>query len=105
MNRYKITKTLGDGSFGSVEMAQNTSTGEWVSALVVAVVVWFLTPYGPCYPPAGSSLSLSLSSPSPSQVAIKKMKKKYYSWDECVQLREVKVDLAGSGGGGWTDLT
>lgn len=25
------------------------------------------------------------------QVAIKKMKKKYFSWDECVNLREVKV--------------
>ena len=25
------------------------------------------------------------------QVAIKKMKKKFYSWEECVQLREVKV--------------
>ncbi|MCI68271.1 cyclin-dependent kinase F-4, partial [Trifolium medium] len=23
-------------------------------------------------------------------VAIKKMKKKYYSWEECVNLREVK---------------
>jgi len=27
------------------------------------------------------------------QVAIKKMKKKYYSWEECVNLREVKVLL------------
>lgn len=25
------------------------------------------------------------------QVAIKKMKKKYYSWEECINLREVKV--------------
>jgi protein kinase len=25
------------------------------------------------------------------QVAIKKMKKKYYSWGECISLREVKV--------------
>jgi hypothetical protein len=25
------------------------------------------------------------------QVAIKRMKRKYYSWDECMQLREVKV--------------
>jgi protein kinase len=24
-------------------------------------------------------------------VAIKKMKKKYYSWEECINLREVKV--------------
>lgn len=25
------------------------------------------------------------------QVAVKKMKKKYYSWEECMNLREVKV--------------
>jgi len=24
-------------------------------------------------------------------VAIKKMKKKFYTWEECMQLREVKV--------------
>lgn len=28
--------------------------------------------------------------PSP-QMAIKKMKKKFYSWEECMQLREIKV--------------
>jgi len=27
------------------------------------------------------------------QTAIKKMKKKFYSWEECIQLREVKVQL------------
>jgi hypothetical protein len=25
------------------------------------------------------------------QVAIKKMKKKFYTWEECMQLREVQV--------------
>jgi hypothetical protein len=25
------------------------------------------------------------------QVAIKKMKSKFYSWEECMQLREIKV--------------
>ena len=25
------------------------------------------------------------------QTAIKKMKKKFYTWEECMQLREVKV--------------
>lgn len=28
------------------------------------------------------------------KVAIKRMKKKYYSWDECMNLREVKVSHA-----------
>jgi len=51
MNRYKVTKTLGDGTYGSVLRAQNHATGELV--------------------------------------AIKKMKQKYYSWDECMKLREV----------------
>lgn len=51
MNRYKVTKVLGDGTYGSVLRAQNKQTGEWV--------------------------------------AIKKMKQKYYSWEECMKLREI----------------
>nr|CCA25337.1 mitogen activated protein kinase 7 putative [Albugo laibachii Nc14] len=50
MNRYKLTKQLGDGTYGSVTKAVNRQTGE--------------------------------------VVAIKKMKKKFYSWEECMQLRE-----------------
>jgi protein kinase len=53
MNRYKVTKTLGDGTYGSVLRAQNHSTRELV--------------------------------------AIKKMKQKYYSWDECMKLREIQA--------------
>ncbi|XP_073526093.1 uncharacterized protein [Phyllobates terribilis] len=52
MERYKIIKEVGDGTFGSVWRAINKQTGE--------------------------------------VVAVKKMKKKYYSWDECINLREVK---------------
>ncbi|GAB4846285.1 hypothetical protein Ancab_025285 [Ancistrocladus abbreviatus] len=52
MERYKIIKEVGDGTFGSVWRALNKQTGE--------------------------------------VVAIKKMKKKYYSWEECRNLREVK---------------
>ncbi|XP_028793678.1 cyclin-dependent kinase F-4 [Neltuma alba] len=52
MERYKLIKEVGDGTFGSVWRALNKQTGE--------------------------------------VVAIKKMKKKYYSWEECVNLREVK---------------
>ena len=52
MNRYKVTKQLGDGTYGSVLKAVNRQTGE--------------------------------------VVAIKKMKKKFYTWEECMQLREVK---------------
>ncbi|RKO86701.1 kinase-like domain-containing protein, partial [Blyttiomyces helicus] len=51
MHRYRVTRQLGDGSFGNVLKAENQ---------------------------AGDT------------VAIKKMKQKYYSWDDCLSLREVK---------------
>ncbi|CAM6102051.1 unnamed protein product [Calypogeia fissa] len=52
MERYKVMKQLGDGTYGSVWKAVNRQTNE--------------------------------------VVAIKKMKRKFYSWDECMNLREVK---------------
>ena len=52
MDRYKIVKTIGDGTFGSVAKAINKATNE--------------------------------------VVAIKKMKKKFYSWEEAMALREIK---------------
>jgi len=52
MENYKITETIGDGSFGTVMKATNIKTGELV--------------------------------------AIKKMKRKFNSWDECMSLRELK---------------
>lgn len=52
MNRYKVTKKLGDGTYGSVLLAVNRQTGE--------------------------------------VTAVKKMKKKFYTWQECMQLREVQ---------------
>ncbi|KAI3792840.1 hypothetical protein L2E82_06731 [Cichorium intybus] len=52
MERYKIIKEVGNGTFGVVWRALNKHNGE--------------------------------------VVAIKKMKRKYYSWEECINLREVK---------------
>ena len=52
MERYKILRTVGKGSFGVVFKALNIATGE--------------------------------------VCAIKKMKKKFLSWDECLELREIK---------------
>ncbi|KAL0481164.1 serine/threonine-protein kinase MAK [Acrasis kona] len=53
MKRYKLSKMIGDGTYGSVVRATNNETQELV--------------------------------------AIKKMKKKYFSWEECVNLREVQT--------------
>lgn len=52
MNRYKIIKAVGDGTYGSVLKAVHRGSGEIV--------------------------------------AIKKMKKKFMTWEECVSLREVR---------------
>lgn len=52
MNRYTILGQLGDGSFGTVNKAQHTTSGEIV--------------------------------------AIKKMKQRFKSWEECLQLREIQ---------------
>lgn len=52
MERYKVTKVLGDGTYGSVIKGENRKTGELV--------------------------------------AIKKMKRKFHTWEECMALREVK---------------
>ncbi|KAG6387808.1 hypothetical protein SASPL_153002 [Salvia splendens] len=52
MERYKVIREVGTGTFGSVWRAISKQSGE--------------------------------------VVAIKKMKKKYYSWEECINLREVK---------------
>jgi protein kinase len=55
MERYKITKTIGDGTYGSVSQAVHRDTGQIV--------------------------------------AIKQMKSPVRSWNECVNMREVKVLL------------
>jgi len=53
MDKFKIVKFIGDGTYGNVALALNKQTGE--------------------------------------KTAIKKMKKKFYSWDDCMSLREIKA--------------
>lgn len=52
MEKYKVMKKLGDGTFGSVSQAKNNSSGEIV--------------------------------------AIKKLKEKFMSWQNCIDLPEIK---------------
>lgn len=52
MQRYRLTKPLGDGTYGSVSAGVSLDTGE--------------------------------------RVAVKRMKRKYASWDEAVNMREVR---------------
>jgi protein kinase len=52
MERYRILKVVGDGTYGTVSKAVNRSTGELV--------------------------------------AIKRMKTKFYTWEACLALREIK---------------
>jgi protein kinase len=52
MERYKIQKVIGDGTFGIVYRGTNIASNE--------------------------------------TVAIKKMKRKFSSWEECTSLREIK---------------
>lgn len=52
LNQYRVTKTIGDGTYGVVMRAQNTQTND--------------------------------------VVAIKRMKRKFFSWQECMELREIK---------------
>lgn len=53
MERFRIIKNIGDGTFGTVSKAAIQGSNEIV--------------------------------------AVKKMKKKFYSWEECLELREIKV--------------
>ncbi len=46
------------------------------------------------------SVLLARNRESGELVAVKSMKKKYCSWDECINLREIKVRLFGSWQGG-----
>jgi protein kinase len=80
MNRYQVTKQLGDGTYGTVMKAINRQTGEVVSLIFKSLML----------PSILHQLNL-LYCITHNQTAIKKMKKKFYSFEECMQLREIKV--------------
>ena len=59
-------QALGDGTYGSVVLGQRVDTGEKVKSTLTQIFEQLC------------------------QVAIKRMKRKYYSWEEAMNLREVK---------------
>ena len=72
MNRYVQLEELGNGTYGSVLLGQRVDTGEKVSL-------------GEFYPATKNVCTIVACL----QVAIKRMKRKYYSWEEAMNLREV----------------
>lgn len=71
---YSIIRELGDGSFGTVCVA------EWRSPL----------PSGTMVPAMQHSYSRPEYIGKP-LVAIKRMKRRFYSWDDCMRLNELRV--------------
>lgn len=78
MEDYETLNKIGDGTFGTVYLCRKRDTGE--------------TRTSNSDTESKSSSSLSQSEKhSTSLVAIKKMKKQYSNWDECMQLREIRA--------------
>lgn len=78
MNRYITLSQLGDGTYGCVLLGQRLDNGEKVAIKKYVFVIKF--PFSI----ADNYLVIN-------QFCFFRMKKKYYSWDECMSLREVKV--------------
>lgn len=66
MDDYEIINKLGDGTFGTVYLCRKRALGPSTSR---------------GQDPASAS----------EFVAIKKMRKRYYNWDDCMQLREIRA--------------
>jgi protein kinase len=74
MNRYMILSQLGDGTYG---------TGWTLSLSFIMIPITHTT----------LSVVLGQRKDNNEKVAIKRMKRKYYSWEEAMALREVKVSV------------
>ncbi|KAF3631564.1 Serine/threonine-protein kinase ICK [Capsicum annuum] len=80
---YRILKELGDGTCGNVYKAINTETSEILKRSPISCLssisdlVNFFKNLTGCW---GEK----------SEVAVKKMKRKFYFWEECINLREIK---------------
>lgn len=79
MEDYKTLSKIGDGTFGTVYLCRKRSCS-------TATAVQDLEASN-----KSSSKSCQSEDDKNSLVAIKKMKKRYHNWDECMQLREIKA--------------
>jgi protein kinase len=70
MNRYKVLRVLGDGTYVS-------------NAFLAVIICNTLVSYG--------EVIKAQNRQSGDLVAIKRMKKKFYNWDDCMNLAEVKA--------------
>lgn len=73
MDDYETVSKIGDGTFGTVYLCKKRSSNK---------------PAGDKSSPPESDSKLNKSA---KMVAVKKMKKRYYNWDDCMKLREVKA--------------
>ncbi|KAG9356008.1 hypothetical protein JZ751_000852 [Albula glossodonta] len=92
MNRYTTLKQLGDGTYGSVLMGKSNESGELVAikripwkvirlAVVKGVKVRSVVLPSSCRECLLTDILFCL---------FLRMKRKFYSWEECMNLREVK---------------
>ena len=102
--RYKMINLVGDGTYGLVYLAYNQESKEkvaakgsdhwfWIPTLFL-LVHWTLynikiADDHDCHIQTNETMSFSLWRSSSWQVAIKTMKRKYHSWSEVMDLREV----------------
>lgn len=83
MDRYKITKQLGDGTYGerAIPRLPAAPGGGPHAARQQASTH---------HPARAGTVWKAINRKTGEVVAVKKMKRKYYSWEECLALREVK---------------
>jgi serine/threonine protein kinase len=59
---------------------------------MLAIIIFYITPDGYLFELAPCLLAYYVNiSPNTVQVAVKKMKRKFFQWEECISLREVKA--------------
>ena len=80
MEKFNTIKQLGDGTYGTVFLGTIKTTGEKVAIKKYARYI----NYKVCSISSAKCLITCLDLPN-------RMKEKYYTWEECTNLREIKV--------------